>query len=62
MNKMIIGRYLPLNSPIHRLDPRTKIAAMVVLMIAIFLGNDTMSLIIAGVFVAAIIKLSGLGI
>lgn len=37
MNKLVFGKYIPLNSAIHRLDPRAKLMALLVLMIAIFL-------------------------
>jgi len=35
-----IGQYLPRESPVHRLDPRTKIAAVTLLMVAIFVVRD----------------------
>jgi len=35
-----IGQYLPRESPVHRLDPRTKIAAVTVLTVAIFVVGD----------------------
>ncbi len=37
MNNIVIGRYLPLDSLIHRRDPRFKILSMMILLIAIFL-------------------------
>ena len=37
MKNLTLGQYLPLDSFFHRLDPRTKICAMVVILIAIFL-------------------------
>lgn len=37
MKNIVLGKYIPLDSPIHRLDPRAKIIAMVILTIAIFL-------------------------
>lgn len=36
MKNLALGRYVPYNSFIHRLDPRTKLFAMVVLMVSIF--------------------------
>ena len=36
-NKLIIGRYLPNNSVIHRLDPRAKLIFVFVFIIFIFL-------------------------
>lgn len=37
MTNIALGRYIPNNSWIHRLDPRIKIAGMLLLMIAIFI-------------------------
>ena len=38
MNNIALGKYVPYNSFIHRLDPRFKIFAMIVLMVSIFLS------------------------
>lgn len=40
MNNIALGRYIPLNSPIHKLDPRIKIMSMIFLMSAIFTINN----------------------
>ncbi len=37
MNNIIIGRYLPLNSLLHRRDPRFKMISMLLILVAIFL-------------------------
>ena len=37
MNKLVFGKYIPIDSPIHYLDPRTKIIALVIVIIAIFI-------------------------
>lgn len=39
MKNFTLGQYLPLNSPIHRIDPRMKIVSMIVLMVAIFTAD-----------------------
>lgn len=62
MKNMTIGRYLPLNSVLHKLDPRTKIISMITLMIGVFAGGDFMSLAIVGIFVAVLLKLAKLSI
>ena len=36
-NSMIIGRYLEKNSLIHKLDPRTKLISLILLMVSMFL-------------------------
>ena len=37
MNNIALGKYLPLDSIIHHMDPRAKIGAMLIMMIAIFI-------------------------
>lgn len=44
MNNISLGRYIPYNSKIHRLDPRFKLFALIIFMVAIFIrfpGNGT---------------------
>lgn len=40
MDKLIIGRYIPGDSVIHRMDPRSKLLAMFAFVFIIFLAND----------------------
>ena len=40
MNNITIGKYLPLNSPFHKLDPRSKIIALFIMIIAIFVCDS----------------------
>jgi len=52
MNNITLGKYIPLDSPIHRLDPRTKIIAMFVLLVCIFIptgfyGYGVIALVLA---------------
>ncbi|MRG88047.1 energy-coupling factor transporter transmembrane component T family protein [Salinibacillus xinjiangensis] len=42
-NSVIIGQYVPGHSPIHRLDPRMKIAIIFIFVIVIFLANNWVS-------------------
>lgn len=63
MNNIALGRYLPLDSVIHRLDPRAKIAAMLIVMIAIFLpagysGYALIGLVVCSIALLARLKLS----
>ncbi|MBR2802201.1 MAG: energy-coupling factor transporter transmembrane protein EcfT [Erysipelotrichaceae bacterium] len=37
MNSMVFGKYIPVDSVLHRNDPRAKIIAMFILLVAIFL-------------------------
>ncbi len=51
MTETTLGRYMPYNSFIHRLDPRNKLLALILLMIPIFLSfpNPETSFIIYGI-------------
>lgn len=40
MDKLILGRYIPVDSLIHRLDPRAKLIATFLFIIIIFLANN----------------------
>jgi energy-coupling factor transport system permease protein len=49
-SSMIIGQYVPGNSIIHRLDPRTKITIIFCFVIIIFLANSILSYSILAAF------------
>ena len=55
MDNMILGRYIPGNSIIHRLDPRSKLVAMILLIIIAFWANNPITNLIlfiaTGIFV-----------
>lgn len=36
MDNITLGRYIPMDSPVHKMDPRAKIMAMLLVLIAIF--------------------------
>ncbi len=42
--KFVIGRYVPYDSFIHRMDPRVKLAATICLMVCLFLNYGTWSM------------------
>ena len=46
MDNMILGRYIPGNSIVHRLDPRSKLVAMILLIIIVFLSNNPITNVI----------------
>ncbi len=57
-----IGQYIPRESPVHRLDPRSKIAAVTVLTVAVFVVRDfsgygLLTLFLLGVILASQIPL-----
>lgn len=48
MNNIVIGRYLPNDSIMHKLDPRTKLISMFILMITIFIPSGVIGYIFVG--------------
>jgi energy-coupling factor transport system permease protein len=57
LRRVSIGQYLPLDSPIHRLDPRAKIIGFSFLIIAISISNNlynlTLALLVSLILIAA---------
>lgn len=51
MNNIALGRYLPLTSIIHNMDPRAKNGAMLLMMVAIFIPAGYTGYIIIGIAV-----------
>ena len=41
MDNIALGKYLPLDSIVHRFDPRAKIVAMILLMISLMTSHRT---------------------
>lgn len=60
MNNIALGRYLPLNSIIHKMDPRYKLLSMLILMVTIFLPSGYIGYVIIGVFVLLALLLAKL--
>lgn len=60
MNNIALGRYLPLNSIIHNMDPRYKLMSMLILMVTIFLPSGYIGYVIIGAFVLLALLLAKL--
>ena len=58
MNRLVFGKYLPLDTPIHRLDPRAKIIAMLIMLVAIFLPTGYGGYIVLGLFILGTLLLA----
>ena len=58
MDKLILGRYIPGNSIIHRLDPRSKLLAMFLFLLLIFWANNLVTNLLLFVFVFSLVLLS----
>ncbi len=62
MDKMIIGRYIPGDSLIHRLDPRAKLLFVFLYICIVFLANNAITYGILTVFTLALILISGISL
>lgn len=58
MDNIVIGKYLPLNSFIHRLDPRCKIIAILLFIIAIFIPSGWYGYLFLSIITLIIVKLA----
>ena len=60
LSEITLGQYFPGNSFVHRLDPRTKILATLIYIIAIFLADTTLAYGILIGFAALVVTVSKL--
>jgi energy-coupling factor transport system permease protein len=58
MEKMIFGRYVPMESIIHRMDPRSKLLLVFLFVCIVFLANNTSTYILLGLFTILMLGLS----
>ncbi len=58
LKDITLGQYFPGKSPIHLLDPRTKLIMLVVYIVALFLASGWISYGLMLLFLAAVIKIS----
>ncbi len=58
LKDITIGQYFPGNSPIHRMDPRTKILAVVIYIVALFTAKHLVGYLLCFAFLALSIALS----
>ncbi|WP_042353683.1 energy-coupling factor transporter transmembrane component T family protein [Bacillus rubiinfantis] len=58
MDKMIFGRYVPADSLIHRMDPRSKLTIIFLFVCIIFLANNWLTYTIIGLYTILMIGLA----
>ena len=58
LKDVTLGQYYPVDSPLHRLDPRTKLAGTVIYIVALFLCKSFAGYGLAALFLFAVIKMS----
>lgn len=59
LRDITLGQYYPTDSVIHKLDPRTKLVGTMVFIISLFLFRSFPCYLLAAVFLAMVIKVSG---
>ena len=60
LKDITLGQFFPGKSPIHRMDPRTKLILTVVYIVALFLANNWLSYLVMMVFLVSCIKISAI--
>ncbi len=58
LRDITLGQYYPVDSVLHRLDPRTKLFGTLVYIVSLFIADDLWGYLAAAVFLAAAIRLS----
>ena len=58
IRNMTIGNFYPVDSPIHRLDPRIKLIAVLVFLVSLFLFSNLTGYLVVSVFLLVTIGLS----
>ncbi len=58
LREITIGQYYPVDSVLHRMDPRTKLFGTMVYIVSLFLADNVWGYAAAAVFLAVVIRLS----
>lgn len=60
IGNITLGQYIPGQSILHRLDPRSKIIWTILLMVAVFIINTWQEYVMMGAFIAILLIISGI--
>jgi energy-coupling factor transport system permease protein len=60
MDSIIIGKYVPGHSPIHKMDSRSKLVMTFMFVIIVFLANNLLTNVVLGLFTLIIVLLTTL--
>ena len=58
LKDITLGQYFPGNSPVHRLDPRTKLVMLIVYIVALFTASNWLSYLATFLFLVAAVWIS----
>ncbi len=59
LRDITLGQYYPTHSPIHGLDPRTKLAGTMIYLFSLFVTDSVVGYVLATIFLVSMIKISG---
>ena len=62
MNNLVFGKYIPIDSLIHRLDPRAKLIGMFLMIAAIFVPKSWWGFLVIGILITVALVLAKIGI
>ena len=62
MNNLVFGKYIPVDSYMHRLDPRAKLIALILMIAAIFIPKSWWAFLVIAVAVTLALILAKIGI
>ncbi|KAF1085192.1 Energy-coupling factor transporter transmembrane protein EcfT [Sporotomaculum syntrophicum] len=60
MNNISMGQYLPAGSPVHRLDPRSKLICIALLVPAVLMTSNPLGLTLVSLWTLLVVLLSGI--
>ena len=58
LRDITLGQYYPIDSILHRMDPRTKLFATMVYIASLFIADSLLVYVVAALFLAAAIRMS----
>ena len=62
MNDLVFGKYIPIDSLIHRIDPRAKLIALFIMIAAIFVPTSWYVFLLIGIVLFITLLLAKIGI
>ena len=51
MNNLVFGKYIPVDSFMHRLDPRAKLIGLFIMIVAVFIPKNWWAFLVIGIFI-----------
>ena len=58
LDSMLIGRYVPSDSTLHRMDPRSKLMLVFLFVCIVFIANNTVTYAILGLYTLVLVYMA----